>query len=63
MKDYRKILTSLQISIWEAEWFIDQEIKVDFWTGRKGGLQIAFFSIKSLGFDISFIKRLANPYQ
>lgn len=63
MKDYQKILTSIQMSIWEADWIISQGIKVDFWTGRRGGLRIAFFSIKSLGFNIDFLKGLVNPYK
>ncbi len=63
MKDYQKVLTSIQMGIWEAECLISQNIKTDYWTGRKSGLKIAFFSIKSLGFDINFLKGLTNPYQ
>ena len=63
MKDYQKALTSIQMGIWEAEYMISQQCKVDFWTGRISGLKIAFFSLKAIGFKTDFIKELVNPYQ
>lgn len=63
MKNYEIIITSFQIGIWEAEYFIAQSIKVDFWTGKRSGLVSALYGLKSLGFDVSEVtKPLINPY-
>lgn len=63
MKNHEKVAISLQMNIWEAEWFLEQGIKPDFWRGKMLGLKSGLHGLKILGIDLSVLTGLSNPYK